>query len=128
MFTQTIYTVGYGCRSINDFLQLLQSKNIQTLVDIRSHPYSRRFPQYSQDQLRATIEEKGMVYHLASRHFGAKRKIYRSSQHTALKKDSLRAFADYMESDDFKKAAIQLINLSSKAATVIMCAETLPEH
>ena len=75
------------------------------------------------------LEKSGITYHLAGRHFGGKRKSNRSSvsQHTALEKDSLRAFADYMDGDEFKRATNQLINLSSKAPTVIMCAEILPE-
>jgi len=128
MITQTLYTIGHSNRSTDEFLQLLQSQNIQILVDIRSHPYSRRYPQFSQDELRVLLENNGITYHLAGRHFGGKRKSNRVSQHRALEKDSLRAFADYMDGDEFKRAANQLMDLSSKAPTVIMCAEKLPEQ
>jgi len=128
MLAQSLYTIGHSNRPTNEFVTLLQSKNIKTLVDIRSHPYSRRYPQYSQDLLRATLEENGITYHLASRHFGGKRKLRNMTRHIAMEKDSLRAFADYMDGEEFKTAAVQLINLCSKAPTVIMCAEKLPDH
>ena len=128
MITQTIYTIGHSNRSTDEFLQLLQSNNIQTLVDIRSHPYSRSNPQYSQDELRTILEISGITYHLAGRNFGGRRKTSSVTRHTALEKDSLRAFADYMDGEEFKRAANQLINLASKAPTVIMCAEKLPEQ
>jgi len=128
MFAHSIYTIGHSNRTANEFLQLLRSQDIQTLVDIRSHPYSRRYPQYSQDSLRAMLEENGITYHLASRHFGGKRKLKNVTRHIAMEKDKLRAFADYMDGEEFKAAAVQLVNLSNKALTVIMCAEKLPEH
>jgi uncharacterized protein (DUF488 family) len=34
----TIYTIGYGGRKIDDFLSLLQSHNIKHVVDIRLRP------------------------------------------------------------------------------------------
>ena len=40
----------------------------------------------------------------------------------------LRGYADYMETDSFRRAASQLITMASEAPTTILCAERLPEH
>jgi hypothetical protein len=44
MRTIPIYTIGYGNRSIGDFVKLLQNYEIKFQVDIRSQPYSRFNP------------------------------------------------------------------------------------
>ncbi len=36
--TIPIYTIGYGNRSIEDFVKLLQDYDIKFLVDVRSQP------------------------------------------------------------------------------------------
>ena len=40
----------------------------------------------------------------------------------------MRGYADYMESDPFRRAAAQLVNMAAKAPTAILCAERLPEQ
>ena len=40
----TLFTIGHSTHSIEEFLSLLQSYCIQAIADVRSQPYSRRFP------------------------------------------------------------------------------------
>ncbi len=57
-----IYTIGYGNRSIGDFVKLLQHYEIKFLVDIRSQPYSRFNPDYSKDALERQISSHLLRY------------------------------------------------------------------
>lgn len=59
---------------------------------------------------------------------GGRREPRGDSQHIGIKDVNLRAFADYMETEAFQKAAVQLINLAALGNTAILCAEKLPEH
>src|SRR5260370_36390208 len=36
-----VYTIGYGGRSIEQFIELLNRYEIEFLIDVRSQPYSR---------------------------------------------------------------------------------------
>jgi uncharacterized protein (DUF488 family) len=57
-----IYTIGYGNRSRDEFVALLQSYEIRYLVDLRSQPYSRFHPEFSQAALEATLQEQQIRY------------------------------------------------------------------
>jgi uncharacterized protein (DUF488 family) len=57
-----IYTIGYGNRSIEDFVKLLQQYDIRFLVDIRSQPYSKFHPDFSKEALEKSLKQYGMQY------------------------------------------------------------------
>lgn len=128
MTTHTVFTIGHSNRSLEEFLALLQQNAITVLVDIRAQPYSSRFPHFSQDALRKALDDNDIVYHWAGRQLGGHRQPTNPSSHPALQDENLRGYAEYMETDPFEQAIIQLINLASSARTAIMCAEKLVQH
>jgi uncharacterized protein (DUF488 family) len=62
MTSTPIYTIGYGNRSIGDFIKLLQNYDIKFLVDIRSQPYSRFNPDFSKDSLEKRLKQHLIQY------------------------------------------------------------------
>ena len=56
----SIYTIGYGNRSIEEFVELLQQYHIKFLADIRSQPHSRFKPEFSKD----VLEQQLMQHHI----------------------------------------------------------------
>jgi uncharacterized protein (DUF488 family) len=124
----TVYSVGHGNRSLDELLRLLTTNGIKTLFDIRSYPYSRRFPHFCRDALREALNARGMDYHWAGRQLGGMRKPADPASHPALTEDSLRGFAEYMETDLFDRAIRQLLNLSAAGNTAILCAEKSPDR
>jgi uncharacterized protein (DUF488 family) len=123
-----IYTVGHSNRTLQALLDLLRGAGIQTVVDVRAHPHSARLPQFHGDALRAGVEQAGMVYHWAGRQLGGRRAPRPNSVHVALHEEGLRGYADFMDTEEFKRGAAQLMRLASKDRTVMLCAERLPEH
>ncbi|UCE89389.1 MAG: DUF488 domain-containing protein [Pseudomonadota bacterium] len=109
-------------------VELLHVARIATLVDVRAWPQSRRQPQFSQDALRIGLDDAGVTYHWAGRQLGGRRNPRPDSPHLALRDDAMRGYADHMDSDDFVRAALQLVSLAARAPLAIMCAERLPEH
>jgi uncharacterized protein (DUF488 family) len=57
-----IFTVGYGSRSIEDFISLLRSRRIDSLIDVRTYPYSRFQPAFSIDPLKSVLSKAGVRY------------------------------------------------------------------
>lgn len=51
-----IYTIGYGSRSIEQFVEVLQHHKIAYLIDVRSTPYSRYKPEFSKEALAAELQ------------------------------------------------------------------------
>ncbi len=119
-----IYTIGHSTRSIEVFLQMLKSFEIETLVDIRSFPGSRKYPQFNQEQLQVSVKEEGLRYvHL--KELGGRRKVKPDSKNTLWRNDSFRGYADYMETDDFKSGIFKLEAIALTSRTVYMCSEAL---
>lgn len=57
-----IFSIGYGNRSTNDFLSLLRRNDIQVVCDVRSTPYSGRFPDFSREALHSLLKQHGIKY------------------------------------------------------------------
>ena len=57
-----IYTIGYGSRSIEQFIEVLQHHKIAYLIDVRSTPYSRYKPEFSKEALAAELQRHGIRY------------------------------------------------------------------
>jgi uncharacterized protein (DUF488 family) len=123
-FNLKVWTIGHSTRSAEEFGQLLLSHHIETLVDVRSFPGSRRFPHFNRTSLQDHLATLGIQYvHAAG--LGGRRKPNTHSHNTAWKNDSFRAYADYMETEPFKEGVKKLLELAAESRTVIMCAESL---
>lgn len=57
-----IYTIGYGNRSMQEFIKLLKQHNIAYLIDVRSSPYSRFNPDFSKEALARLVKQSGVRY------------------------------------------------------------------
>lgn len=123
----TLYTAGHGNRKLDALIALLQEAGVDTLVDVRAQPHSRRNPQFNEETLRAACGSAGIVYRWAGRQLGGMRAPRSDSPHLALD-ENRRGFADYMDTDAFKKGAAQLQNLAGKGVCAMLCAESDPAH
>lgn len=119
-----IWTIGHSTRSIDEFVSLLTSFEIQVLVDVRTFPGSRRYPQFNKEQLRDSLTETGIDY----QHFpdlGGRRRAKPGSLNMAWRNESFRGYADYMETDDFRNGIKRLLEIAQARRTVVMCAEAV---
>lgn len=122
--SNTVYTIGHSTHPIEEFLAMLNSFGIKNLADVRRLPSSRKFPQFDQDTLRISLEEVGVTYHYSA-DLGGRRKVNKDSKNTTWRNTSFRAYADYMETDTFKDAIVELENVAIEAPTVYMCSEAV---
>lgn len=122
-----VYTVGHSNRTSSEFVALLVEAGIGELVDVRTHPGSRRNPQFNGEALRAALAEAGIRYRWAGRHLGGLRGPAADGAHGALP-GALRGYAEHMLGADFRRAAAQLCELAETRPTAVMCAERDPAH
>lgn len=119
-----IHSLGHGSRPLDDFLALLRTAGIATLVDIRTAPYSRRHPHFTGEALAASVRAGGIRYeHLKG--LGGWRKSPPSSPHAALKEPGFRGYADHLTSADFARDYATLRTLAAASPTAFMCSESL---
>jgi uncharacterized protein (DUF488 family) len=120
----TIWTIGHSTRPIEDFLSLLATSLIEVIADVRSFPGSRKYPQYGKEALAATLGVHEIRYHWIPA-LGGRRRVLPDSPNTAWRNASFRGYADYMSSEEFAKGLVQVLELSSKARTAMMCSEAV---
>jgi uncharacterized protein (DUF488 family) len=58
----SIYTIGHGRRRVEELLECLHEADVQTLIDVRRFPGSRRNPQFDRDALAASLAKGGIAY------------------------------------------------------------------
>ena len=67
-----VWTIGHSNMSIERFLELLRAHHIEVLVDVRTAPYSRHWPQFSRDALARSAQVDGVAYLFLGRELGGK--------------------------------------------------------
>lgn len=122
--TRTVWTIGHSTRSAEAFIALLGENRIQTLIDVRRFPGSRRHPQFHSDALAVSLPAAGVDY----RHFvalGGRRKPRPDSPNIEWRNLAFRGYADHMASAEYREAFDALTALAARRRCALMCAELL---
>jgi uncharacterized protein (DUF488 family) len=119
-----IWTIGHGTRPVDELVAELRAAAVELLVDVRTAPGSRRNPQYARDALAQTIREAGLAYEWR-KDLGGFRRPRPDSPHRAVRNDSFRGYADYMDTAEFRAALERLEATSLETPTAVMCAESV---
>ncbi|MBA5872651.1 MAG: DUF488 family protein, partial [Nitrospira sp. CR2.1] len=120
-----LWTIGHSTRSSEEFLLLLQSHDIQRLIDIRRYPGSRRYPHFHSAALANSLPGAG-IWHKEMPTLGGRRTARSDSPNEGWKNASFRGYADYMQTEEFDQALDELIAQGRRERTAIMCAEAVP--
>ena len=119
-----VFTVGHSTRSEEEFVRILDAHAINLLIDVRTFPGSRRYPQFNKEALSEFLVGR----HIEYRHFpslGGRRKPNAESKNIAWRNASFRAYADHMQSAEFKEGIKELLELASEKRIAVMCAEAV---
>lgn len=121
-----IHTIGHGNRSATELIAMLQEACVEVLVDVRAHPSSRRYPQFSRAALQAELARAGIGYEWEGKALGGFRKPRPDSPHLALAAEGFRGYADHMQTPAFEASVARLLEMAEKRRLAIMCAEKNP--
>lgn len=121
---ETIWTIGHSTHSAEEFNHILNVHEIAVLVDVRSFPGSRRYPQFNKEHLKESLAAVGIRYQHSSA-LGGRRRANPKSKNVAWKNASFRAYADHLETDEFKQGVKELLEVAATETTAVMCAEAL---
>lgn len=103
---------------------MLQTFDIEHLVDIRTFPGSRRYPHFNKENMETWLSSNGIAYtHLKD--LGGRRNPNPNSRNTGWRLDGFRGYADYMETAAFVDAALELEKLAEKERVAFMCSEAV---
>ena len=121
---KTIWTIGHSTHSLDEFVAMLHSFNIECVVDIRSYPGSRKFPHFNKEALKVSLPQNNIQFtHLKK--LGGRRKVNPNSKYTSWHNAAFRGYADYMETDSFAEGIRELTKISLQQKTAYMCSEAV---
>ncbi|MBZ5682276.1 MAG: DUF488 domain-containing protein [Acidobacteriia bacterium] len=119
-----LYTIGHSTRTLDELIETLQAHKIQTLIDIRAFPMSRRLPQFNRESLETSLPAAAGIFYIWMKALGGyRKKVLEESPNIGLRNESFRNYADYMLTPEFEAAIAPLTSLAEKSRTVYMCAE-----
>jgi len=121
-----MYTIGHSNLSFEQFASLLKEHEIKLLADIRHYPSSRKFPHFNRQTLRELLAAENIDY-LWFESLGGRRHTGKDikSVNTGLWSIAFRSYADYMATNEFRRAVQELLSAAEQSRTAVMCAEKL---
>jgi uncharacterized protein (DUF488 family) len=108
-----IRTIGHSNHPIDRFVDLLKGGGVTLLVDVRSMPWSRRFPQFGRERLAKTLGEAGIGYVWEGEALGGK-------------PGQGGGYNDLATRPAFKAALDRVIEHGRDMTVCLMCAEKEP--
>lgn len=117
-----IFSLGHSSLAFPRFLDLLQNAQVTAVADVRTSPFSRRFPWFSQREMKEGLKGAGIAYAFLGKELGGRPtspQLYRGS------------VADYcaMSKTDLFNSGIDRVLHGSKAHRIAMvCSERDPLH
>jgi len=124
--TLRIFTVGHSNLSFEQFVSLLKEHEIGLVADIRRYPSSRKFPHFNRPVLSELMAAENIDY-LWLESLGGRRHTNEDSKscNLGLKSIGFRNYADYMATEEFRRAVKELLSAAVGSRTTVMCAEKL---
>lgn len=119
-----LITVGHGTLAEEEFVALLHRAGIESVIDVRTAPGSRRHPHFRRQAMEHWVPGAGIAYRWEPR-LGGLRKPVPDSPNVALRHRGFRAYADHMTSPEFVDALDAVLGEAPGRMTTVMCAESL---
>lgn len=118
----TLYSVGHSQHDLSYFFELLALKDIDYVLDVRSTPYAQYASDYNRENIKFSLECKGIHYAFMGNYFGA-----RSHDSALYGSDGILDFSRVVNSKNFRigyDCVIRGMNKGHKIA--FMCTEKDP--
>ncbi|GAA4525410.1 DUF488 family protein [Nonomuraea ferruginea] len=122
--TEPLLTFGHGTAGRAELSGLLRGAGVETVVDVRTAPGSRRNPDARREELAVWLPEAGIGYRW-DRRLGGFRRPAPDSPDTFWENESFRGYAGHTRDPGFLAAMDELLAQAAAGRTAVMCAEAL---
>ncbi len=106
---------------------MLNTSDVELIVDVRRLPGSRRHPQFNEDSLRESLDAAGIGFERIAQLSG-RRPVSKDIPFTVnafWQNRSFHNYADYALSDEFQSGLAQLRDRGRDLRTSVMCSEAV---
>lgn len=123
MYMRTsIYSIGHGHKTQEEFIDELQYFHIQYLIDVRATPFSKWSPQFNQGVIEQWLKAAGIIYGYMGNSIGG-----RPQDDTCYDEEGFFDYRKMAEVPAFKEGLKRLLNANSQGLYVaVMCTESDP--
>ena len=118
---KTLYTVGHSSLDFQQLAMLLKNAQVEVLVDVRSRPYSSRFPQFSQPGLEKLLDGCGISYLFLGEELGG-----RPDDPDTYRPSGVVDYRSRRKSYAFQAGLERLLRELELRSLALMCAEEDP--
>jgi uncharacterized protein (DUF488 family) len=116
-----IYTIGHSTHDLDDLLALLAKAGIAAVADVRSAPYSKRYPHFNREAFRKSLEKCGIYYVFMGAELGG-----RGSDESMRDGEGRVRYASIGKSPDFGNGIERILAGSERMSIALMCTEKDP--
>jgi uncharacterized protein (DUF488 family) len=116
-----VHTIGHGTRPLDELVGLVAEAGVQTLVDVRRYPGSRRNPQFNQGPLASALGDAGIAYRHAVDLGGRLSGEPGEERYACIRVPAFRSYAARMGTPGWQAA---LADALAEPAPAFMCSET----
>ncbi|AZI58808.1 DUF488 domain-containing protein [Nakamurella antarctica] len=122
----TVFTLGHSTREFDEVVAMLRANNVTSLVDVRSFPSSRKYPQWNQDAIEQALPSD--IGYRWIKDLGGRRHtpVGVVSPNTGWRVRAFSHYADYMTTPEFAAGLVELLELAQGSVPAIMCSEAVP--
>ncbi len=117
-----IFTIGHSTNTIESFIEYLKNYQINTIVDVRSIPYSRFASQFNKEQLSASLKKVNILYIPMGNNLGA-----RYEEDELLFEDGKVNFSKVVATNQFQEGVYRIkTGIEKNYKIALMCSEKNP--
>jgi uncharacterized protein (DUF488 family) len=120
-----LFTVGHSTRSFGDLVRICEAHGVGGIADVRRFPGSRRSPHFAKQALLDELPAHGIRY-LWIPELGGRRRRARDAPPSVWRVAAFAAYAEHMNSLEFRRGFEELLGAIAAGPTAIMCAEASP--
>ncbi|PZR58403.1 MAG: DNA repair protein [Candidatus Meridianibacter frigidus] len=120
-----LLTLGHGTASQDELAALIRAAEIAQIVDVRTVPKSARHPQFRREAMEAWVPQGGGAAYAWEPELGGFRRPAEDSRNAGLRHPAFRGYADYMQTETFRKAIQRMLEIARAKKTAVMCSESL---
>jgi uncharacterized protein (DUF488 family) len=116
-----IFTIGHSNHGLEKFISLLKANEIETVVDVRSKPYSRFASWFNKPAIKEPLHAHGIGYLFLGEMLGGKpedKRYYDAEGHVL--------YSLIAESLEFQQGIERVIELRMEHRAALMCSEENP--
>jgi uncharacterized protein (DUF488 family) len=115
-----LLTIGHSNLPLDGFMAALKAHNVTAIVDVRSVPFSRRFPWFSSRTLSERLQSKGVAYVMMGETLGGR------PANPALYRDDIADYEAMAATTDFHASIDRVIAYATRHRLCLMCSEREP--